>query len=200
MTRPRPGHAWHTSRAVAHRPCPKGSGLAAGRERPGRCRAEGRLRCRRRGSRGSRRGRSLLGRRLLGCRLLRCRRLLRSRLLGRCSLLCRCSLLGGCSLLRRCGLLGRCGLLRSCHNDLLDQVAKSTAPLDTARRFASLMRTPHAMACRRELGAANGDASLHTVSEGGASVLAMRNMKDGSPEMWRTSRPPFHGRDPGQMA
>ena len=154
------------------------SGLVASRKRPGRCRAQSGLRCRSRGSRGSRsRGRllrcSLLCRRLLGCRSLLRRSLLRRRrLLGRCSLL-----RGRCRLLGRCGLLGWCGLLRSCHNDLLDQVAKSTAPLDTARRFASLMRTPHATACRRRKGPANGEASLHTVSVGGASALAMGNMK-----------------------
>jgi hypothetical protein len=39
------------------------------------------------------------------------------------------------------------------------------------------MRTPHATACRRKKGVANGEASLHTVSGGGASALAMGNMK-----------------------
>jgi hypothetical protein len=35
---------------------------------------------------------------------------------------------------------------------------------------------PHAMACRPKQGAANGEASLQTVSDSGTSALAMRNM------------------------
>jgi hypothetical protein len=88
---------------------------------------------------------SFLGSGLLRCSFLRSS-LLRCGLLGssllRCSFLCR-SLLGRCSLLRcyllRCcllsgGFLGRGGLFRSCHNDLLDQVAKGSELLVAAQR------------------------------------------------------------------
>ena len=160
------------------------SGLVARRERPSRCRTERRLRSRRR-RRSRRRGRRLfccfLGRWFLGHRLLRSRLLgrsglLRRRLLGRSGFLRRC-LLGRSGLLRWSGLLGRSllgrsGLFRSCHNDLLDQVAKSTTRLHIVWRFTVRRSVERHSPLIDRPGPVNGDAARAADCVDGCSRVA----------------------------